>query len=117
MEEQALWAHLPVAREAQKWKLREEATAGANHIFNSIGEENPEPKDFKKVYMSLLESLTVAYHEWKASCHSTPSSSHAYDPISAPENLSKPSFREGTSNPFQTRGMPTKGFIDRADPI
>jgi hypothetical protein len=116
-EEQALWARLPVAREARKRKLREEATAGANRIFDCIGEESPEPEDFKKVYMSLLESLTVAYHEWKASCPSTPNPSHAHEPTSAPENLSKPSFREGTSNPSQTRGMPTKGFVDHANLI
>ena len=117
-EEQALWAHQPVAREARKQQLRKEAKLASDRVFCSIGEENPDPENFKKVYMSLLESLTVDYHERKAaSCPSTPNPSPAHEPISTPEKLSKPSSREGKSTPSQARGIPTKGFVEHAELI
>jgi hypothetical protein len=73
IEELALWARLPVCREARRRQLQDEATAGAKRIFNSIGEENPTSENYKKVYMSLLGSLMSAYLEWKASSRpSTP---------------------------------------------
>jgi hypothetical protein len=73
MEELALWARFPVRREARRRQLQDEATAGAKCIFNSIGKDNPTSENYKKVYMSLLGSLTSAYLEWKASSRpSTP---------------------------------------------
>ena len=69
MEEQSLWDCFPDPCEVRKWKLQDEAAAGTRRVFRTIGKDNPTPEEYRKVYMSLLASLMVAYFEWKASSY------------------------------------------------